>query len=62
MGVLWERTDDALPPEGLSVETKIDDADGLRNGCTLQRRGRFWFTPDGAMYVYYTPTHWRLRP
>lgn len=18
-----------------------------------------WFLPDGSMYVYYTPTHWR---
>jgi len=22
--------------------------------------GRLWWTIDGAMYVYYTPTHWRF--
>lgn len=53
-------------PEGFEIETKIDDADGVRNVQTLVKRTRipgetrpmFW-TPDGSMYVYYTPTHWR---
>jgi len=48
----------ASAPENRVVWTKIDDADGVRNEATLKRSGRLWFTPDGAMYVYYTPTHW----
>lgn len=55
----WKRTDAIPSPEGVEVETKIDDAQGCRNEQTLKRQGRLWFTPDGAMYVYYTPTHWR---
>jgi len=46
-------------PEGVVVETKIDDSDGIRNVSTLYRRGRLWWVPDGEMYVYYTPTHYR---
>lgn len=46
-------------PENVVVETKIDDKDGFRNVGPLKRQGRLWFTPDGTMYVYYTPTHWR---
>lgn len=49
----------ATAPEGVVVETKIDDKDGVRNVQTLKRQGRLWFYPDGSMYVYYTPTHWR---
>lgn len=53
-------------PEGVEVMTKIDDAGGVRNVQSLVKRTRipgetrpmFW-TPDGSMYVYYTPTHWR---
>lgn len=48
-----------LPPDGEVVDTKIDDQDGLRNEGKLKRQGRLWFFPDGSMYVYYTPTHWR---
>jgi hypothetical protein len=46
-------------PHGVVVETKIDDKDGVRNVQKLYRDGRLWWTPDGAMYVYYQPTHWR---
>jgi hypothetical protein len=46
-------------PELLEIVTKIDDAAGPRNEQTLVRRGRLWWSPDGAMYVYYTPTHWK---
>lgn len=53
---------DTLPPDGLVVDTKIDDARGCRNEWPLKRSGRLWFYPDGSMYVYYTPTHWRRRP
>lgn len=50
---------DELPPDNEVVMTKIDDASGCRNEQLLKRQGRLWFTPDGSMYVYYTPTHWR---
>jgi hypothetical protein len=46
-------------PEGKVVETKIDDGAGVRNVAKLKRSGRLWFVPDGSVYVYYTPTHWR---
>ena len=45
------------PPEGIKVETKIDDQNGVRNVQVLKRSGRLWF--DDGVYVYYTPTHWR---
>ena len=48
-----------LPPENQIVFTVIDDQYGRRNEQTLKRQGGLWFTPDGGMYVYYTPTHWR---
>lgn len=56
----WQSVKNDPPPNGLLVETKIDDAKGVRNVYTLRRRGNLWFTPDEAMYVYYAPTHWRL--
>lgn len=49
-------------PEGVVIETKIDDHHGVRNVQELYRHARLWWTPDGAMYVYYQPTHWRFRP
>lgn len=52
----------ASAPERTVVLTKISDADGDRNEQELQRDGRLWFLPDHSMYVYYTPTHWKLRP
>jgi len=55
----WTSCATLLPPDGLVVETKIDDASGCRNEQRLKRQGNLWFTPDGGMYVYYTPTHWR---
>lgn len=48
-----------LPPDSVIVATKIDDAKGCRNEGLLSRTGNLWFIPDGSMYVYYTPTHWR---
>lgn len=55
----WIATADELPDQGILVETKIDDVNGVRNEQSLRREGRLWFVPDGSMYVYYTPTHWR---
>lgn len=49
----------APSPEGIVLDTKIDDADGCRNEQQLVRKGNLWWTSDGQMYVYYTPTHWR---
>lgn len=56
----WTKTAVQLPPEGVEVNTKVDDALGVRNVQTLVRRGRLWFFPDDSMYVYYEPTHWKL--
>lgn len=49
-----------LPPDGVVVMTKIDTwKEGKRNEQPLKRQGTLWFLPDGSMYVYYTPTHWK---
>lgn len=56
-GATWLPAREA--PDGVEVETKIDDDGGVRNVQTLKRSGNLWFVPDGSMYVYYTPTHYR---
>jgi hypothetical protein len=53
----WQPIETA--PEGVTVETKIDDGKGVRNVQDLRRWGRLWWFTDGSMYVYYQPTHWR---
>ena len=55
----WNLVSEVLPPEGGIVETKISDEKGERNIQLLKRVGNLWLFPDGSMYVYYTPTHWR---
>ena len=55
----WVQTNSRLPKEGEIVETKLDDGTYIRNVQPLKRKGNLWFLPDDAMYVYYTPTHWR---
>ena len=59
MSRLWKTIKSC--PEGVSVETKIDDAYGMRNMAVLMRRrtyrGDLFFSGD--VYMYYTPTHWR---
>lgn len=55
----WTECSLLLPPENVVVDTKIDDADGLRNHQPLVYRSRLWWHPDLSMYVYYAPTHWR---
>lgn len=50
-----------IPDEGEVVDTKLDDEKGCRNEQPLKRKGDLWFFPDGSMYVYYTPTHWRAK-
>jgi len=55
----WISVDKELPPHGITVETKVDDSKGVRNEQKLKLLHRLWFIPDGSMYVYYAPTHWR---
>lgn len=57
----WISVRQDLPPENVVVDTKIDDERGCRNEQKLKRQGNLWWTPDGDMYVYYTPTHWSIR-
>lgn len=59
MNAEWTACSKRLPEDGLIVETKIDDFNGVRNVQELKRGGNLWFFPDGSAYVYYTPTHWR---
>lgn len=50
----------ASAPEGVAVETRIDDGFvGPRNQTVLVRKANLWFFPDFRAYVYYSPTHWR---
>jgi hypothetical protein len=57
----WIALADELPPENVMLMTKIDDDNGIRNEQKLCFHSRLWWTGCGpdAMYVYYTPTHWR---
>lgn len=60
----WKTIESA--PEGVPILTKIDDEHGARNETVLVKRTRipgktrpmFW-APDGSIYVYYEPTHWK---
>ena len=53
----WKPIDSA--PEGTVVMTIISDENGLRNEQQLKRQNNLWWFPDGSMYVYYRPTHWK---
>jgi len=53
----WQAVDTAR--DGRTVMTKIDDGSDVRNEQALRRSGNLWFVPDGSMYIYYRPTHWR---
>lgn len=55
----WIKISDCLPGKGDIVETKIVDERGERNVADLRFNGALWFFPDGTMYVYSNPTHWR---
>lgn len=46
-------------PSNTIIETKIEDNLGTRNVQKLKKSGNLWWLPDGTMYVYYTPTHWK---
>ena len=56
----WQPIETA--PENVLVLTKIDDGQGVRNEQPMKRQGRLWWIADGAMYVYYEPTHWMPLP
>mgnify|MGYP004499142151 CR=1 FL=1 len=56
---MWQPVRYGLPENGVVVETKVDDGNGCRLVQKLKRKNNLWFLPDGNMYVYYTPTHWR---
>lgn len=59
----WIKVKDQLPPKKTVVLTKIDDGYGVpRNVQELKLENTLWFFPDGSMYVYYTPTHWKPIP
>lgn len=51
----WTRTEDALPDEGIPVDTLSEG--GLQT--TLVRQGVFWYLEDRSMCVYYIPKYWR---
>lgn len=55
----WIPVSERTPRPGRVVETKIHDLQGVRNVTKLKLSGTLWFYPDGSMYVYYQPTHWR---
>lgn len=57
----YKRITDFPPPRGIVVETMIADEDGVRNvqDLKLGTSNNLWWHPDGKMYVYYTPTHWK---
>ena len=59
----WISFQEQLPPEGVTVHTKIDDEHGFRNEQNLTRRGNFMYMSKGDelfnMYVYYLPTYWK---
>ena len=58
----WTKVSDQLPPKNTVVMTKIEDHRGVRNEQELKLQNTLWFVPDGSMYVYYTPTHWKSLP
>ena len=55
----WYRTSNVLPEDGEIVDTKIDDGRECRNEQCLKYSHNLWWIPDGSMYVYYNPTHWK---
>jgi len=53
----WKQVD-LNTPQNVELNTKIDDANGVRNEQTMVLKGNLWWFPDGSMYAYYSPTHW----
>jgi len=57
-GSQWIACRTRLPDDGVPVQTKIDDGNGVRNIRTLKLKGKLWWFENDSMYVYYNPTHW----
>lgn len=55
---MWKLVSEEHPPINRIIKTKIYDQNGCRNEEYLKFDGKFWWLPDGSMYVYYSPTHW----
>lgn len=53
---MWNETSRWMPPIGTVVEVLHGDKKTISK---LKYDGRMWWTPDGAMYVYWNPTLWR---
>jgi len=53
----WILIEFVPPPQGVFIQTKIDDKDGARNFQEMKFEKNLWWTDDG-MYVYWRPTHW----
>lgn len=52
----WVPVQRMLPKEGEAVLTLSEG----RSEQILIRKGKLWYHEDMSMYVYYTPTHWKL--
>lgn len=55
----WIPVGAELPPIGVVVETKVDDADGVRSECLLGLNGYGWYEYGGNWFAVAIPTHWR---
>lgn len=55
----WILTEEQRPPEGLIVETKVEDQGFIRKVEPLVLKGGLWWFADGSMVAKYEPTHWR---
>lgn len=54
----WNKLSQIPAPDGVVLNTKIEDSKGCCNEQKLIRKGNLWWFPDMSMYVYYVPTHW----
>lgn len=54
----WHLTNDIVPPPEVVVDTVAEN--GTRQ--PLFRRGHFWYTADGTIYVYSAIVWWRSLP
>jgi hypothetical protein len=56
---MWKKVAEENPLRNRVILTKVEDEKGTRNEQELKYDGKLWWLPDGSMYVYYTPTHWK---
>ena len=55
----WIKVSEVLPPEKVTVKTKIDDENGERCVTELKRIGKCWSYVAADLYTSYVPTHWK---